>query len=127
MQVATRPDIVILATEWRARALIRAQLIEEGFEVAATDTWATMRSYLRPGSKPRLALVDLQNLVGSQEILRDLTLLIEPGRVHVLRASATVTQREIEALGFGVLNRPITIEDIIAAVRAVLTSGIEAP
>jgi DNA-binding response OmpR family regulator len=127
VQVATRPDIVILATAWRERALIRAQLIEEGFEVAATDTWATLRSYLRPGSKPRLALVDLQNLVGSQEILRDLTVLMEPSRVLVLRASATVTQKEIEALGFGVLNRPMTIEDIIAAVRAVLTSGIEAP
>ena len=48
-------DIVLLATEWQPRALLRAQLIEEGFEVLATDTWTTMRRYLRPGSKPLLA------------------------------------------------------------------------
>ena len=56
------PDIVLLATEWQPRALLRAQLIEEGFEVLATDTWTTMRRYLRPGSKPLLAIVDLQGL-----------------------------------------------------------------
>jgi hypothetical protein len=33
------PDIVLLAAEWQPRALIRAQLIEEAFEVVATDRY----------------------------------------------------------------------------------------
>jgi hypothetical protein len=33
------PDIVLLAGDWQPRALIRAQLIEEGLEVVATNTW----------------------------------------------------------------------------------------
>jgi hypothetical protein len=124
---ATPPDIVILAVEWRPRAMIRAQLIEEGFDVAATNTWALMRGYLRPGSKPKLAMVDLHNLADSKEILRDLGLLMKPDRVLVLRASGTVTQAEIERLGFHVHNRPISIKDIIAAARVILTSDNKGP
>jgi hypothetical protein len=120
--LATPPDIVILAVEWRSRALIRAQLIEECFDVAATNTWSMMRRYLRPGSKPRLAIVDLQNLANSKEILRDLGVLMQPSRVLVLRASGTVSQAEIERLGFRVMNRPISIKDIIAAARLILAS-----
>ena len=62
MPAAKPPDIVFLAVEWQPRALIRAQLIEEGFEVVATASWAVMRRHLRPGSKPRLAIVDLKGL-----------------------------------------------------------------
>jgi hypothetical protein len=28
-----RPDVMVLDSEWRDRALLRAQLIEEGYEV----------------------------------------------------------------------------------------------
>jgi hypothetical protein len=49
------PDIVLLGAERQPRALIRAQLIEAGFDVVATDTWPMMRRHLRPGSKPRLS------------------------------------------------------------------------
>ncbi len=123
MPLEPPPDVVILATEWRPRALIRAQLIEEGFNVVATDTWSMMRGCLRPGFKPRLAIVDLHNLAQPQEILRDLAVLMKPKLVIVLRASGTMTQTEIEDLGLGVLNRPITIDDIVAAARAVLTAS----
>jgi len=52
------PDIVLLSADRHTRAPLRAQLIEDGFEVVATDTWPMMREQLRPGSKPRLAIVD---------------------------------------------------------------------
>lgn len=123
MPIEPPPDIVILASEWQPRALLRAQLIEEGFNVVATDTWPMMRGYLRPGSKPRLAIVDLHNLAHPQEILRDLAVLMKPRLVLVLRAAGTMAQTEIEDLGFRVLNRPITIDDIVAAARAVLTAS----
>jgi hypothetical protein len=105
--LAPPPDIVILAMEWRPRALIRAQLIEEGFDVAATNTWSMIRRYLQPGSKPRLVIIDLHDLERSQDVLRDLAVLMKPSRVLVLRSSGTVTQTEIERLGFRILNRPL--------------------
>src|SRR5262245_27963580 len=37
--VTARPDIVLLGAEWPTRALLRAQLAEEGYNVLATDRW----------------------------------------------------------------------------------------
>src|SRR6516162_1851528 len=94
------PDIALLAAEWKARALLRAQLIEEGFDVVATNTWAMMRRHLRPGIKPRLAVVDVKGLDEPEQVLRDLSVLMKPERVFVLTATATVSPSEIAALGF---------------------------
>src|ERR671937_1114216 len=76
-------DVVLLAVEWQPRALIRAQLIEQGLDVIATDTWSKMRRQLRPGTKPRLAIVDLKGLPDPLSVLRDLRVLMKPDRVLV--------------------------------------------
>jgi len=111
------PDIVLLAPEWQPRALIRAQLIEEGFEVVATKSWPMMRRHLRPGSKPRLAIVDLKDLADPRSVLRDLAVLIKPDRVLVLSASGTMPAPEIRQLGYRVVPRPFIVEDLMRAVR----------
>jgi len=114
---ARGPDIVLLAAEWQPRALIRAQLIEEGFEVVATSTWPMMRRHLRPGMKPRLALVDLKGLPNPVNLLNDLRVLIKPDHVLVLAALGTMPQSDIKRLGFRTMSRPVTIEDIVEAAR----------
>jgi hypothetical protein len=107
------PDVVLLAVEWQPRALIRAQLAEEGFEVVATATWPTMRRQLRPGVKPHLAIVDLKGLQDPLSILNDLRVLMKPERVLVVTAIGTVRESDVERSGFHVLHRPIVIEDIV--------------
>jgi len=107
------PDVVLLATEWRPRALIRAQLIEEGFEVVATNTWPMMRRHLRPGLKPRMAIVDLEDLAHPADVLSDLHVLMKPERVLVLAAAATVPSADIARLGFHELRRPFVIDDVV--------------
>src|SRR5438132_5364016 len=109
------PDVVLLAAEWQPRALLRAQLIEEGFEVLATDTWTTMRRCLRPGSKPALAIVDLQGLSEPDRVLTDLAILMKPHRVLVLTAIGTVGRDQIQARGFRVVCRPTSIGRVVAA------------
>ena len=111
------PDIVFLAVEWQPRALIRAQLIEEGWEVVATSSWPMMRRHLRPGAKPRLAIVDLKDLPDPQSVLQDLRVLMKPERVLVLSAIGTVPTAETERLGFRVIPRPFVIEDVVRAIR----------
>jgi DNA-binding response OmpR family regulator len=111
------PDIVLLATDWRPRALIRAQLIEEGFEVVATDRWAMMRRHLRPGMKPQLALVDLKGLPDPVNVLSDLRVLMKPDRVLVLTALGTIPESEIKRLGFRTVSRPVVIEAVVRAAR----------
>lgn len=114
------PDVVLLGTGWWPRALLRAQMIEEGLEVLATDTWTMMRCYLRPGSKPRLAIVDLQGLPQPDHVLADLTVLMKPSRVMVLMALGTVPRARVEHFGFRIVQRPIRIAEVVAtAERAI--------
>jgi DNA-binding NtrC family response regulator len=121
------PDIVLLATEWRPRALLRAQLIEEGFDVLATDTWTVMRRCLRPGSKPALVIIDLHALPEPDRVLNDLKILMKPNRVLVLAAMGTVPADEIRTGGFHVVSRPIAIGKVVAAAaRAIEESDREA-
>jgi hypothetical protein len=116
------PDVVFLDADCQSRALIRAQLIEDGFEVVATESWTMMRRHLRPGSKPRLALVDLKDLPDPQDVLRDLRVLMKPERVLVLSAIGTIRREDIERLGFHVMPRPFVIEDLVREVRKVTQS-----
>ena len=115
------PDVVLLGAEWKTRALLRAQLIEEGFEVVATSTWTMMRRHLRPGVKPRLAIVDVKGLDEPEQVLRGLAVLMAPDRVLVLTAAATVPTSEISSLGFRVVRRPLTIAAVVSAVKDALT------
>jgi len=117
--MADRTDVVLLSVDRFARAPLRAQLIEDGFEVIATDTWPMMRQHLRPGAKPRFVIVDLQKLPAPQEVLRDLGALMKPGRVIVLSAIGSVDADEVERLGHVVLRRPIAIGSIVDAARAI--------
>ena len=114
------PDILLLGAEWQPRALLRAQLIEEGYDVVATDTWPMMRRHLRPGAKPRLALVDLSGLPEPHRVLTELRVLMKPNRVLILAAFGTVQPEAVERLGFRVLRRPIAIKDVVATVDSAL-------
>jgi len=109
-------DIVLLVPEWRSRALIHAQLIEDGFEVVPTDTWSMMRRHLRPGMAPSLALVDLQGVPHPAEVLNDLRVLMKPERVLVLTAMGTLSVADVESRGFRTISRPIVIGDIVQTV-----------
>jgi len=109
-------DVAILAVDWASRAPLRAQLIEEGFEVIATDTWPAMRQLLRPGHKPELVLVDLKDLPNAEQVLADLEILMKPADVLVLAALGTIPASTLERHGFRVIHRPVAIEDIVSAI-----------
>jgi hypothetical protein len=95
-------------------------MVEDGLEVVATDTWTMMRRHLRPGSKPRFAIVDLQGLKDPERVLKDLRVLMKPDRVLVLTALDTVSPEAIERLGFRMLKRPLSIGRVVAAVVAAI-------
>jgi len=116
------PQVVLVAAAWQSRALIRAQLIEDGFDVVATDTWPMARRWLRPGSKPRLVIVDLEELPDAERVLHDLSALMKPHRVLVLTGIGTVSPAEIERLGFQAVRRPVAIEHVVQAAAAIVRS-----
>ena len=118
----TPPDIVLLGPEWPERALLRAQLIEEGYDVIAIDAWPIPRLYRRPGMKPRVMVVDLRGLPEPRETLDELRFVIPPDRVLVVTALGTLTGDVIQRLGFTVIERPATIGQIVAAAAGLLSA-----
>lgn len=113
---------MLLALDWVARAPLRAQLIEEGYEVVAVDAWDAARSHLRPGMKPKLVIVDLQGLENPESVLNDLRILMKPSHVLVLTAMATIAPARVEDLGFHVMRRPVSVGDIVTTTRTLLRS-----
>jgi hypothetical protein len=111
---------MVLAPEWPERALLRAQLIEEGCDVVAVDAWPIPRLYRRSGMKPRVLLVDLHGLPDPRQTLDEVRFVLPGERVLVVTALATLTGDEVRALGFNVVERPATIGQIVAATAALL-------
>jgi hypothetical protein len=116
----TRPDILWLCSEWPERALVRAQLLEEGYEVAAVDAWPVPKLYGTPGMTPRAAIVDLRGLADPRRVLEELPRLVPPDRVLVLTALGTLGEDDVRRLGFRVLARPVRLDELVAAVRALV-------
>ncbi len=117
------PDIVLLGKNWNPRALLRAELAEQGFEVVASDTWDDAARHISVRARPRLALVDLEGLDDPVAVLRELRLLMGPRPVLVLTALDTLPPAEVERLGCRALARPVSIGDIVsAAARAIAES-----
>lgn len=115
------PDVIVVGAEWPERALLRAQLIEEGHEVVAVDTWPIPRLYRRPGMRPRVLLIDLRELPKPRETLEEVRIVLPPAQVLVVTARGSLTGQEVRELGFNVIERPATIGQIVAATGALLS------
>ena len=120
------PDVIVIGAEWPERALLRAQLIEEGHEVIAVDTWPIPRTYRRPGMEPRVLLIDLHELPNPRETLDEVRVVLAPERVLVVTALGSLTGKEVRRLGFNVIERPVTIGQIVAATGALLSRPLAA-
>jgi hypothetical protein len=116
------PDVILLGSEWPERALLRAQLIEEGYEVVATDRWPIPRLYRRPAMKPRVMVIDLRGLPDPSATLDEVRFVVPPDRVVVLMALGTLAKDDVQRLGFNVIDRPVTVGDVVAAVARVLAA-----
>ena len=114
------PDIVLVAPAWPGRALLRAQLAEEGYEVVATDAWPIPRRYLPRPQQPRLLMIDLQGLADPTQVLDEVGVLLPRDRVLVVTALGTMAPDEVRERGFHVIARPATVGHIAAAAAALL-------
>jgi hypothetical protein len=113
-------DVLLIAAQWPERALLRAQLIDEGFAVAAVDAWPIPGEFARPPLKPRVVVIDLQGLPNADAALSGLAVLFPPSSVLVMTALGTRTSEDLTRLGFQVLARPLTVGAIAARIRALL-------
>jgi hypothetical protein len=115
------PDVLVVGSEWPERALLRAQLIEEGLEVVAVDAWPIPRLYRRSGMKPRMLLIDLHELPNPRETLDEVRLVLPPERVLVVTALGTLPPGEVKRFGFNIAERPASIGEIVTTTRTLLS------
>ena len=110
----------MLIPDWRTRTLLRAQLIEGGHEVAATNSLADAKRHLAVSPKPRVVLVDLHGLETPGRTLDEICRLAGSSPVVVITALATLDADAIRGTGARVIKRPAAIGQIAAAVSALI-------
>jgi hypothetical protein len=122
------PDILLLGPEWPERALLRAELIEAGYDVVAIDAWPPPRPYRQAGAVPRVIIVDLRGLLEPRSVLGELRVLVAPDRVIVITALGTLTVDTIRQLGYHVMTRPTSVREVVeTAGRLLRTDEASAP
>lgn len=122
-------EILLIATDWQFRALVRAQLLEEGRQVRALPSLEIALAYLiRSGERPQLIIVDVQGMEREGQLLSNMCRLtsnvplilcggalsrsaLERAVLHRVRLS----QEELPSVR--VLLRPFRVGDLMAEVR----------
>ena len=110
----------MIGPEWPVRALLSAQLIEEGRKVVPVGTWPPPRFYFRAPAKPRAVIVDLHGMPDAQRLISELPALAPPESILVIASLSSVPVEDLRRRGFHVITRPTSIRDVTAAVDRIL-------
>lgn len=123
MRAAARHDLLLAAADWQSRALTLAELQEAGYEVMAVPgVRYAARALIRRLVAPPLILVDTHgdpdatpgHVEGLQELAPGVPLILIAGAYDW--AAWEPLRPHLAAL----LRRPVTVGEIVAAVRRVL-------
>jgi DNA-binding response OmpR family regulator len=121
-EAVQRRKILLAGGTWRPRALILAQLKEEGYDVTAAETWDEAELLLRTHAVRSDATVfDVEGEGHPEAALATLGRLVGAPRVLVLTSPSQLPAATARSLGFEhVLARPYSVGDVVAAVRTLL-------
>jgi hypothetical protein len=97
-----------------------AQLMEEGYEVLAVESWDEAELLLSTGAvRPRTTIFALEQEANPEACLRTLARLLLVDTVLILTSPSVLSVAEVNALGFPhVLSRPFSVRDVLRAVEA---------
>ena len=115
------PRVLLIQPEWPARALLKAELEEAGWEVLGADTprLAIDLSIAR-GFRPDVVVLDTVGLSADPAGLQELQFI--RGRVPLLLLqSGQYTVPDAALSPTTILRRPFSIADVATALRALIT------
>jgi len=115
-------QIVLIAKQWKARAFIMAQLLEEGYEVMALRTIEeAMRLLAQEMTRPRLIILDTLGQSLSETTLADLRALSGGTPMLLCTGPFDLAWLDLKEAEFAdLLVRPFTVGDVVNAVREAL-------
>jgi len=115
-------EILLIAADWQLRALVRAQLLEEGYSVNALPSLEiALATLIRGGEQPRLTILDMQGIEIQARALSDLWRLT--GEAPLILCGGVFSRAELSQDGIPpaqVLLRPFCVGDLVEQVRKVL-------
>ena len=113
---------ILAVKDWKERAFIRTELIEEGVKTFAVETMSEVEEWLAdPSVLPIIIIYDTNNQEHPTQDLMRLSDLAS--RIPVLIITTPAEKREInfDELGFEhVIQRPIRIGDVVGSVKEIL-------
>lgn len=115
--------VLLAGKDWQARALLRAQLIEEGVDVVAHETVSDALASLEPiPSPPPLLVVDL---FGSDDPAQDAEILAQWTRavpVWIIASHSMIVEKYLKGRGFEmILFRPVDVGELIGQIKRRVT------
>jgi DNA-binding NtrC family response regulator len=113
------PHILIAGRDWTARALLRAQLLEEGFDVEAhEDVTSALNSLRASKTMPQLLVADLFESENPQRDAELLTKWVKHVPIWVLAGHATGVAAALEGRVFErVLYRPLDMGKLVEEIK----------
>jgi CheY-like chemotaxis protein len=120
-------QILIAGKDWQARALLRAQLLEEGFEVEAHETISDALAALEPGAKdPDLMIADLS---ASDDPSADVEALSAWSRkipIWIIASRTYIVEKGLRGHGFEmILLRPVDVNELVDQIKQRLEKDLE--
>jgi DNA-binding NtrC family response regulator len=122
-EIMARAGVLIVSRDWRSRALLRAQLLEEGLLVRAYESIRDAATVIGSRSfKPGLLVADISD-DGRQNEIDRLAHAVRLMPVWVIAGRATVNEAELRDRGFErVFFRPVGIGELVEAIKQRLAS-----
>jgi DNA-binding response OmpR family regulator len=110
------PEVLLIGRDWKTRALLRAQLLEEGVDVEAYETFADALEVLLLG--PRLIVADLSASENASEELEQLATRSKRVPIWILSSRSLTPDAGLETRGFErVLFRPLQLGDLVSQIK----------
>ena len=116
-------DFLVIGPEWPLRALLRAELLERGYDVFAVDRWPVDAH----AETSRAVIIDLHGLDDPRGVLTALGQAVPPQRVLVVTALGTLPADDVRGMGFHVVARPARVDEIVAAATRVMAAEPDGP
>jgi DNA-binding response OmpR family regulator len=119
--------ILIAGKDWQARALLRAQLLEEGFEVEAYETIPDALAALGPGANlPNLFIADVSASDGPSADVEALSSWARKVPIWIIASRTYIVEKGLRGHGFEmILLRPVDVGELVEQIKQRLEGDLE--
>jgi CheY-like chemotaxis protein len=119
MLTATMAQVVLVGKDWQTRALVRAQLIEEGLEVEAAETVREALSTLQePALRPSLLIADVSASDDPSADIEQLAAWAAWIPVWIIASRNLLAEPQLKGRGFElILVRPIDVGELVVQIK----------